>query len=112
MFVKCGKYDCPYMGNHGYCSVTACVQLQTVMNIEPEYERVEGLYANMDWFPRTNYDHIRSMTDEEFAEWFRGWVDCPCPVDDGICEMSNGCGEAILYWLRQEYKDEKEAGNN
>jgi hypothetical protein len=54
---------------------------------------------------KTNADHIRSMTDEELAEWF----------DNGLCESRSvaecrtykgGCAACALNWLKQPYKED------
>lgn len=62
--------------------------------------------------PPTNADHIRSMTDEELAEFLmkllRQRVDCfaegvfpyhPCPQD-------HDCRKCGVDWLKQPYKEE------
>ena len=50
--------------------------------------------------PITNADHIRSMTDEEFAE--RCSYTCP-PGDKW--KSCDGCKKCWLDWLKQEAKD-------
>ena len=53
---------------------------------------------------KTNADHIRSMTDEELAEFMSQAVlqQCPCPTKD--CEPL--CNDCILNWLKQPYKED------
>ena len=45
--------------------------------------------------PMTNGDRIRSMTDEELAEF-----NISCPFIDEECTMK-GCYACILEWLKQ-----------
>ena len=57
----------------------------------------------------TNADHIRSMTDEELAE-FMSHAQEPCSScelveTDGAC-TSTVCENAVLRWLKQPYKEE------
>ena len=56
--------------------------------------------------PQTNADRIRSMTDEELAEWMRDNIDCglcsnilgePQPCMRGKC-----CVDSWSEWLKQE----------
>ena len=48
---------------------------------------------------RTNADRIRSMTDEELAE-FMGGIDCwCCPVGDN-CKI-DACKNQLFKWLQQ-----------
>lgn len=50
----------------------------------------------------TNADRIRSMTDEELAEWLDRLIthcnDGPC----FICFMQKACLTSMLDWLQQE----------
>ena len=52
----------------------------------------------------TNADHIRSMTDEELAEFLddSNSQGCVCPTKD--CEAT--CKQCIVNWLKQPYKGE------
>ena len=54
---------------------------------------------------RTNADRIRSMSDEELAEFItpRKCVDCHIP-DCGVGEIADNksCVERMLDWLRKE----------
>ena len=63
--------------------------------------------------PKTNADRIRTMSNEELAEFITPvkCVDCrllDCGVEE---EMLNGkrrtCQERVLDWLKQEAKDER-----
>ena len=63
----------------------------------------------------TNADRIRSMTDEELADWIYGQSDewsnwCPreAPINPETLEcLRNGgdCGKCILDWLKEEAKE-------
>lgn len=48
---------CKHLNDRGYCEFTACIIPCSVRATIPEVK------------PQTNADHIRSMTDEELAEW-------------------------------------------
>lgn len=57
--------------------------------------------------PLRNADRIRSMTDEELAEWLDNeFGKCEwCDVDsllEGECEARDDCKLCILDWMRQE----------
>lgn len=55
-----------------------------------------------------NGDAIRSMTDEELAEWIETIADCSmCKIDETHCSGGGlntraSCMIHWLYWLRQE----------
>lgn len=60
--------------------------------------------------PITNADRIRSMTDEELAEWFYSgdlpWCNfeedvVPCPYE----EMPDPCEHCLLNWLKEEVRE-------
>lgn len=80
--------DCPY-----------CVFEKTEANCR-------GCFEGSHYKPKqiTNADRIRSMTDEELADWLGVYcngqtaqeVGKPCVSDMGSCE------ECWLEWLRQE----------
>lgn len=49
----------------------------------------------------TNADRIRSMTDEELAEFIAGGI--PSAVCKGMCvDGSYPCNLCVLEWLKQE----------
>ena len=55
--------------------------------------------------PMTNADHIRSMTDEELAEWLMHHCDCmfTCAAMNPYCTKNEkDCEQAWKVWLRQE----------
>lgn len=57
----------------------------------------------------SNADHIRTMSDEELAEWIRNGIssDCCdyCECNNGYCDGSpcrgKGDAEIIIKWLQQ-----------
>lgn len=54
-------------------------------------------------YKKTNADRIRSMTDEELAEWF-----CTMCNFGDFCPYKDDCdtnGSGVLKWLREEVKD-------
>ena len=58
----------------------------------------------------TNADHIRSMTDEELAEfiYYHKQETCSCcelTETDGACTETL-CVNATLRWLKQPYKED------
>lgn len=63
----------------------------------------------------TNADRIRSMTDEELAEFIgstNSTIPCgTCPVE--LANDENGCVECILKWLQAEVEEGgTDAGDN
>ena len=59
--------------------------------------------------PMTNADRIRSMTDEELAEFMFTANGCPMWVSEYSCKEDKGCagakGACWLDWLKQEVTD-------
>jgi hypothetical protein len=60
----------------------------------------------------TNADKIRSMSDEQLAEWLNNngdidiFCDNKCPDFDGHCNYNeHTCRNAWLKWLKQEHKE-------
>lgn len=54
---------------------------------------------------KTNADRIRSMSDEELAEWLSSYIPCrTCPIEDD-CEDDIPCNWVILEWLKKEVED-------
>lgn len=59
--------------------------------------------------PKTNADRIRSMTDEELAEFLHkdnlDWVEIckKCRCNDW-CDNEEECKSSILKWLQEEIK--------
>ena len=64
-------------------------------------------------FPQTNADRIRSMTDEELAEFFpttASEFSCPPNSTNESCQNAggwfNGCPKCWIDWLKEGVKDE------
>ncbi len=83
---NCG--GCKHLNNRGYCEFTACIIPCTVSGTIPEVK------------PRTNADRIRTMTDEELAEWISHPKISYCQHD--ICDGETDCAVCALQWLKQE----------
>ena len=60
--------------------------------------------------PMTNADRIRSMSDEELAEFLSDFKDCAkdCLVGKGVKDCSEICAtsETLRMWLKQPAKEE------
>lgn len=56
--------------------------------------------------PKNNADRIRSMTDEELADFMAQFMYCincwKFDKEQGICTRTSGCNSAMLDWLKQE----------
>ena len=84
---------------------------EQMQQVAARYEKATGKKFDQ----KTNADHIRSMTDEELAEWMEAHnVSC------GICSEYVACGGEVVFgdntcdcdcathylnWLRQPYKE-------
>ena len=81
---------------------------EQMQKVAERYERATG----KKFGHKTNADHIRSMTDDELAEFLmkllRQRVDCfaegvfpyhPCPKD-------HDCRKCGVDWLKQPYKED------
>lgn len=60
-------------------------------------------YCPADCEPKTNADRIRSMTDEELADWVAN-LHCPHYEDDDY--TCDDCEECWRDWLKQEVNDD------
>lgn len=87
-------------GNDGYGTplqaklsgeISAFLKVQNIVNqLAEEYK------------PKTNADKIRSMTDEELAEFLNDFDICPhCEYQDVSCGAID-CKEMFLKWLQSE----------
>ena len=70
--------------------------------------------------PKTNADHIRSMTDEELAEYLYDRVgiaaehisycennlECELMLESDVYIPDAMCKECLCRWLKQPYKEE------
>ena len=88
-----------------------CVKCKYLTTHDTEYpcnvceHRVEtkDLYE-----PRTNADHIRSMSDEElagFLDEFDSVSGCDMCSIRGNCHAESNCIEGFLGWLKSEVKE-------
>ena len=67
-------------------------------------ERSEHGKCFVGYIPTTNADRIRSMTDEEIADFLRDIGECDrrCPAKIGDCIFSDStCRIAWLEWLKE-----------
>lgn len=54
---------------------------------------------------QTNADRIRSMSDEELANWITSIdQDAPCPPDGSCSCVKSNCVKGWLNWLQEEAK--------
>ena len=55
---------------------------------------------------QTNADRIRSMSDEELAEFFSEKMDCaPCPASEEVECGCDRCVDLIKEWLKREVEE-------
>lgn len=55
----------------------------------------------LDSKPKTNADHIRSMSDDDLAYWIM------CPYDGSFCDdTEHNCIECTKEWLQQPWEDD------
>lgn len=107
---------CPICGNGNYMRHLSgkgvglldmkCINCNSYFNFEELYKhRIEEAFKTKTM---TNADRIRSMSDEELAE-FLCLPQKVCPVDN--CEecLEDSCQKCIYEWLRKEAESE-EAG--
>ena len=88
---NCGM--CGHMNMRGFCNLTAC-----------PFPAVKTDFVDFKK-PKTNADRIRSMTDDELAEYFMGVADCPLPYQYKYCPNEDKtCLNCWLNWLKQEVK--------
>ena len=101
---QCSHYDCANRNSFGYCKTTAC--------INPKYSNIGTAQYGQGVQKRiaTNADRIRSMTDDELAEFAvstgqgcapgKNFVECCFEHKDGLVEAD--CRKCWLDWLKQE----------
>lgn len=84
----------------GYCATTAC--------INPKYSNIGTAQYGQGGQKRiiTNADRIRSMTDEELAEWLAKHNErsAVCP-NFGAHDCQASCRKCWLDWLKQEVSE-------
>jgi hypothetical protein len=55
----------------------------------------------------TNADKIRSMTDEQLADFLADVIDCwHCPTYQECTDVKS-CDNVLMAWLKQEHKEEQ-----
>ena len=58
-------------------------------------------YQERNAKPMTNGDRNRAMSDEKFAAWLGGHLDCEvCPAR-AHCANGLNCTDSLLNWLKQ-----------
>lgn len=79
-----------------------------------------GIVCDISQPKKTNADHIRSMTDEELAEYLYDRVEtaaehiaycennpeCELMLESDICIPDAMCKECLCRWLKQPYKED------
>lgn len=54
--------------------------------------------------PKTHYDNIQNMSEDELSEFINSMTPCDCCIYDGICtEYSDTqkCREGVTQWLQK-----------
>ena len=97
------------------CDGKPCSQCDPESHFNNHFESKELVIYVPSKNRETNADRIRSMTDEELADWIYGQCDewsnwCPkeAPINPETFEcLRNGgcCGKCILDWLKQEVEE-------
>lgn len=90
---NCGA--CGGLNSRGFCNYTACIY----PCIYPCSSGLGG-YINK---PKTKANSVRSMSDEELAEWISTITECGrCPVGT---PCTGPCVDNLLAWLREEVQE-------
>ena len=78
---------------------------------------VDEILVKLSYIAKTNADHIRSMSDEELADFFckkiliKRFGISACYGKPAICPATKLCSpehNGILEWLKQPYKENEE----
>ena len=81
------------------------LMVETANRVLDEYEyngKTIREWADLIANPKTNADRIRSMTDEELAQYMgdvQTWGGCP---NHGARNCTENCADCWLDWLKQE----------
>ena len=81
------------------------LMVETANRVLDEYEyngKTIREWADLIANPKTNADRIRSMTDEELAQYMgdvQTWGGCP---NYGARNCTENCADCWLDWLKQE----------
>ena len=84
------------------------LMVETANRVLDEYEyngKTIREWADLIANPKTNADRIRSMTDEELAQYMgdvQTWGGCP---NHGARNCTENCADCWLDWLKQEVTD-------
>ena len=91
-----GTSACKSCVNNPFCDWQPPVRTYTVSATDPVL--ITGR--------KTNADRIRSMTDEELAEWIADYTDCLCKIHkDGCSKTKETCVATWFDWLKQEVSE-------
>ena len=99
-------YKCKFFGGLGMGDepVDACRNFRASEWVCPYAETWTFHKCEYRWMP-TNADRIRSMTDEELAQYMgdvQTWGGCP---NHGARNCTENCADCWLDWLKQEVTD-------
>ena len=104
----CLHYDCSNRNSFGYCKTTVCINehyQQEQWGLQSTTNKSDGVVIK----PQTNADRIRSMTDEELADYLsknRGGCRA-LTTESYVCDyyddnLNTDCHKCWLDWLQQE----------
>ena len=92
---------CSNKSEYGYCNTTYC--------INPAIPNTAVGYFPPPRLIKTNADRIRSMTDEELAEFLDRWELGDIDYSKTFCDLCEGqydChDDCLMDWLKEEVKD-------
>ena len=95
MMYKCPHLDCSNRTEFGYCKTTVCIY--------PTSWLPNTVIGYVPTEPKTNADRIRSMTDEELAEFIEGACCPPVCYTKHFDEcQKEDCVPCWLAWLKKE----------
>ena len=96
----CLHYDCSNRNSFGYCKTTVC--------INEHYQREQwGLPSTTNKpesvviKPQTNADRIRSMSDDELADYYFSEFFGLVPYCHEECPEHDDCQKCLLKWLKE-----------
>ena len=89
--------------SRGVCSIVICKHNSPQDGCMRPKDAVCPYPTTMDLDCKTNADHIRSMTDEELAEFLMSDICGTVSPKDFDCY--GACIDCTTIWLRQPYKE-------
>ena len=113
IYGMCEHYDCSLRNNAGYCQATVCMNSkyngwgdkETVINngrnVNPD--EIKAAVEQYRTQHMTNADRIRSMTDEELAEWLANEKNCSW--NDGFYGSEGASENDLLAWLKSPVEE-------